>query len=121
MKIRIKGDSIRLRLTKSDIKNMGALGVIEEQTHFANTVFTYRLQRTSESTLSAIFENQIMTIFIPENHVEEWIKTDRISFETFQKIDDTHQLFILVEKDFQCLDHSREDQSDMYINPNKTC
>jgi len=27
----------------------------------------------------------------------------------------------LVEKDFQCLDHTLEDQSDMYHNPNKTC
>ena len=30
-------------------------------------------------------------------------------------------LFLLIEKDFVCLDHTFEDQSDNYPNPNKLC
>jgi hypothetical protein len=30
-------------------------------------------------------------------------------------------LKLLLEKDFVCLDHTDEDQSDNYPNPNKTC
>ena len=28
---------------------------------------------------------------------------------------------LLIEKDFVCLDHTLEDQSDNYANPNKVC
>ena len=36
-------------------------------------------------------------------------------------VSETVSLYLLIEKDFACLDHSSEDQSDNYENPNKTC
>jgi hypothetical protein len=36
-------------------------------------------------------------------------------------LEDGTLLTLLIEKDFACLDHVDEDQSDNYPNPNKTC
>lgn len=122
MKIRILNNSVRLRLTKTDIASLKEENFVEGRTHFAANVLTYRLQ-VSEAwqTLSAVYENNTIHIYISPALAEELINTDRIGVEDSQVIDEANALFILVEKDFQCLDHSREDQSDMYINPNKTC
>lgn len=122
MKIRIKGDSVRLRLTQTDIRNLGQQGYVQEQTHFGNTVFGYRLQRSEVvSDMSADFSGGNITVSIPNDFVQVLVKTDRVGYDTNQPIGENKALFILVEKDFQCLDHTLEDQSDMYLNPNKTC
>lgn len=122
MKIRIKGDSVRLRLTQTDVRNLGRVGYVQEQTHFGKTVFGYRLQRSDAANeMSADFTDGNMTVFIPNDFVNILVKTDRIGYDTNQPIGENKSLFILVEKDFQCLDHTLEDQSDMYLNPNKTC
>ena len=41
MKIRIKGNSIRLRLTKTEVDNFAANGFVEEKTEFGNNYFLY--------------------------------------------------------------------------------
>ena len=46
-----------------------------------------------------------------EQYVEP--KPHQNTISTFMKI--------LVEKDFQCLDKTTEDQSDFFVNPNTTC
>ena len=42
-------------------------------------------------------------------------------FENNMDFGDGKQLFLLIEKDFVCLDETIEDQSDNYENPSKTC
>ncbi|HTN46142.1 MAG TPA: hypothetical protein VL098_07305 [Flavipsychrobacter sp.] len=122
MKIRIKGNSVRLRLTKTDVRSLGTAGVVSDKTSFGTAVFTYQLQLSSnQNDMNASFENGTVTVFIPESMVNTLVHTERIGFDTRQDIGHGETLFILVEKDFQCLDHTIEDQSDMYINPNKTC
>ena len=42
----------------------------------------------------------------------EWADTDRVGFEN-----KANNFYLLVEKDFKCLDNVEEDQSDNYPNP----
>jgi len=49
---------------------------------------------------------------MPEAMANEWITTDKVGFEYQDE-----GLFLLVEKDFKCLDNVAEDQSDNYPNP----
>jgi len=37
------------------------------------------------------------------------------------KINDDQSLYLLIEKDFKCLDETTEDQSDNFENPNIAC
>ena len=123
MKIRIKGNSIRYRLTKTEIANFGKNGYLEERTEFANGAsFRYRLERkTGAEELEAAFSDNTITLTVPEKIADEWIATEVVGYNNTVPIDEGKELFLLIEKDFVCLDHTFEDQSDNYDNPNKTC
>ncbi len=122
MKIRIKGNSVRLRLSKSEVAKLDNIGYLEEQTSFGDNKFEYALQRTNEGDdLTAKFDAGKISIFIPAKFVKDWPANDTIGFESRMPLTGTDSLYILVEKDFICLDETTEDQSDNYENPNKTC
>jgi 3-methyladenine DNA glycosylase Mpg len=112
MKIRIKGNSLRYRLTKSDIDSFSKNGYIEETICFGSQKLIYALQRSFENDLTADFKDQKITLSVPAYMADEWVKTDRVGFE---KSDGP--LYLLIEKDFKCLDNVAEDQSDNYPNP----
>ena len=123
MKIRIKGNSIRYRLTKTEIVNFGNDGFIEEKTEFPDgSSFNYRLERTTGiDNLEASYSGNRICIFVPEGIAGEWTTTDVVGFDHRMKMAEGKELFLLIEKDFVCLDHTFEDQSDNYPNPNKAC
>ncbi len=123
MKIRIKGNSIRYRLTKTEIANFGNDGFIEEKTAFPDgSSFSYRLERTTGiDNLEASYSGNRICIFVPEGIAGEWTTTDVVGFDHSVKMAEGKELFLLIEKDFVCLDHTFEDQSDNFPNPNKTC
>ncbi len=122
MKIRIKGNSIRLRLTKSEIEKFRLLGYLEEKTEFGSTTLTYSLTKDDSVTdLYASLVDSKITVHVPTSILIEWTTTNRIGFENKQKITAEKELFILIEKDFVCIDNTVEDQSDNYPNPNAVC
>jgi repressor of nif and glnA expression len=117
MKIRIKGNSIRFRLVKSEVKLLADTGFVEETTEFQVTKFTYRLKtKKNISELEADYSHNKITMFVPESEAKIWDTSDRISYKNV-----FGNLSLLLEKDFVCLDHTDEDQSDNYPNPNKVC
>ena len=121
MKIRIKRNSIRYRLSKTDITHFKIVGVIEESTEFLNeTSFHYRLEsKAGIENMEASFSGNTICIFVPERMAAEWTNTEVVGFDTTMNIGDGKELFLLIEKDFVCLDHTLEDQRDNYTNPNK--
>jgi len=122
MKIRIKGDSIRLRLSKTEVDNFSKNGFLEERTSFCDNQFVYRMESRSDfSELSAALDGQTMTVYVPETQAKEWTSTDLVGFENNMNTGEGKTLFLLVEKDFVCLDNTLEDQSDNYPNPNAMC
>ena len=122
MKLRIKGNSIRIRLTKSEVDYFGSTGYLEEKTEFGNSELVYALQtKANISEISANFEGKTITVSIPENLKKEWVESDRIGIENKLDIGMGKQLFLLIEKDFVCLDNTLEDQSDNDPNPNAVC
>ena len=122
MKLRIKGNSIRLRLTKSGVHQFSETGVFEEKTSFGNTALVYRLQSAEgPDKLSASFENNVVTVFMDKQLASAWFASEDIGYKHIFKTSDDNEIFLLVEKDFVCLDETFEDQSDNYANPNASC
>ena len=121
MKLRIKGNSIRLRLTRTEVARLCSGERLEEQTLFPAGAFKYRLQLTGDPAISAKFENGNMSVFLPREMSAGWAENNTVGFSGNMKLTGADSLFILVEKDFICLDETTEDQSDNYENPNKTC
>lgn len=119
MKIRLNGNSIRYRLSKTDIANFGKHGLIEEKTEFPNSPpFYYCLQKKEGiKNIEASFSGNRICIFVPENMATEWTTTDVVGFDSKMSLGEEKDLLLLIEKDFACIDHSLEDQSDNYLNP----
>lgn len=123
MKIRIKGNSIRLRLTKTDVQNLKKNNFVEETTTIGNRqVFKYALViDTNIPQISASFNESKITIYLSKSEAEIITNTDEITVKGSQKNSTEKDLFLLVEKDLECLDSTFEDQSDMYENTKTTC
>lgn len=121
MKIRIKGDSVRYRLSRTDVANITGKGYHEEQTRFAGATFRYALQQSNETQLSAEYTDHMIIVYIPATFLRDWATNDVVGIEGHMATGEGTSLYLLVEKDFVCLDDSTEDQSDNYVNPNQTC
>lgn len=122
MKIRIKGNSVRYRLSKTDVDILTTIGYHEEQTSFGTATLKYALQRKEGiEELSADYKDNMITTYIPASFLQGWDKNDVIGIDASMPIGDDETLYLLIEKDFKCLDDTTEDQSDNYDNPNQTC
>lgn len=132
MKLRIKGNSIRLRLTQSEVDIFGQTGRVADRTQFGpGQLLTYTLARDAErDTLTAAYSGDELTVFVPPAIANSWVSSEQTGFsgeiplpEMDSKVDSDsgsaqNILRILVEKDFHCLvPRPHEDESDHYANP----
>jgi hypothetical protein len=120
VKIRIKDNSIRLRLTRGEIDTVRDQGVVESHTGFpGGRQFSYVLESSPASVNPAAFysDNEVR-VRLPETLVLAWVTTEQVSIQGEQVLDDGEKLSILVEKDFACLaPRPGEDESDMFPHP----
>ncbi|MFN0033906.1 MAG: DUF7009 family protein [Saprospiraceae bacterium] len=125
MKIRIKGNSLRYRLTQTEVKTLGDTGYLSESTRFGpdeEQVFVYSLEaKEGIAGLQATFNGTKINLFIPAESAKTWYAEARVGFENEQETAPGILLHLLLEKDFACLDNTEEDQSDNYANPNAAC
>lgn len=118
MKIRIRGNTIRIRLMRSEVETVANSGYLSEKTEFNIGYFTYAIKVVDGiNSLSADFKSDTITLYLPAAFATEWITTERVGFEENIKLNNGSNLFVLIEKDFVCMDESVEDQSDNYPNP----
>jgi hypothetical protein len=113
MKLRLEGNSIRLRVRKSDINTLQKNGAITETLTFPNgDVFQYQLaiKNTALDIESQLISN-ILTVSIPLSIATDWMQTDAVGIEKTLP----NGLFILIEKDFPCTDRPWEDTSDTFF------
>lgn len=118
MKLRIKGNTLRLRLTQTELDQLQSMGRVEEATGFGPGRRLIYALASSEGldALLATFESSELTVTMPARWVEEWATTDRVGFEGTQPVGDGAMLELLIEKDFQCL-HQRPDERDAFPHP----
>ena len=122
MKLRIKGNSLRLRLTKSEVSKLAREGIVEEHIGFVNNELTYSIESSKTAhTITASFQGNAIRVIMPALLSEDWPTNDIISFDEYLDENDQQSLYILIEKDFKCIDATTEDQSDNFENPAKSC
>ncbi len=117
MKLRIQGNSIRLRLTRSEVRRLAEAGEVVAETRVApGSSLVYRLQTTDRAGLGASLSGVALTVSVPRDWVAGWPDDERVGFEGTQDAGDGRRLALLVEKDFDCL-HRRPDETDLFPNP----
>lgn len=121
MKLRIRGNSVRLRLTRGEVEQFGKTGLVEDTVEFGfepHQRFVYALSAADADNPTAVFENNRMTVSVPKRIAEEWVRTNQVGIRAEQTIAAGRTLGILVEKDFACLEErAGEDESDAFPHP----
>jgi hypothetical protein len=113
MKLRIHGNTLRLRLTRSEVARFAEQGHLEDAIEFApNARFTYSLERSNDAGAPrALYEDGRLRIQVPSAEADEWAGTDRVGISGGESV------AIAIEKDFKCMHGDREEEADAYPNP----
>ncbi|MFL6375191.1 MAG: DUF7009 family protein [Pyrinomonadaceae bacterium] len=122
MKLRIKGNSIRLRLLRSEVERFAADNFVSDELRFGTATdqaLKYSLM-TSDGidVVTAQFSDNQILVLLPESIALDWTTTARVGVEGAQEISEGCDLMILVEKDFECVGRPDDpDRADAYENP----
>ncbi|CAN5307322.1 hypothetical protein BH20ACI1_BH20ACI1_28890 [soil metagenome] len=126
MKLRLRENSIRLRLLQNEVTQLHEIGNVSETIIFGvnpTENLTYSL-RTSAEVLeisAQMIDNQI-EIFLPMLMAEKWADSDEVGLYGTQEIGDLAVLKIIVEKDFVCVDRPFDkDNKDAFPHPKMKC
>ncbi len=118
MKLRLQDDSVRLRLSVSEVRNIGSGRPVTAQTRFPGSVLAYRLVPSHVTALSARLEGATLTVRVPREQACAWAGSDQVSLHGCVDLHSGGTLRLLVEKDFACLaPRAGEDPSDLFVNP----
>jgi hypothetical protein len=113
MKLRLEGNSIRLRVRKSDLVALEIHGICKETLIFPNNVvFYYQLQTdNSADKIYTDLSADALSVILPLSMATNWLLSNEVGVEA--TLDSG--LYILVEKDFPCKDRSNEDKKDTFF------
>ena len=115
MKLRIQGNSLRLRLTQKEVAHLRDLGRVESLIEFsAGQELVYVLEGSFQvKSVDAAFDGQVIRVTVPAHVITEWAESDQVSIEA----PSSGGLQLLIEKDFQCLHSRGERDRDAYSRP----
>jgi hypothetical protein len=125
MKIRMVGNSVRLRVGRAELARFLADGRIEETVRFAATpeaAFTYALEVSAPGSTAATvrYAPCHLAVLVTPEQVGDWRKEDQVGIYTQIDIGAREALEIAIEKDFACVHGSESENADSFPNPNLT-
>lgn len=121
MKLRIKGNSMRLRVTRSEFDSFTTGRRIEETIHFGpqpDAILTYALQIEPAATQMAVTHTPgEVVVRVPSALARNWVSESLVGLSHGIDLGPAGTLELLVEKDFACLDQSEADNEDTFPHP----
>jgi hypothetical protein len=117
MKLRIRGQSLRLRLTRQEVSRLVQSGTLEETTVFGpapDARLTCFVGLAPANDINASFLNGRIAVTLPADQAAAWAAGEAVGLYAETEAG----LKIAVEKDFRCLEPRRgEDDSDAFERP----
>jgi hypothetical protein len=119
MKLRINENSLRLRLTQKEVAQFRSSGRVDAAIYFASgRKLSYSLESLADAAeVSADFDNTAIHVRIPAEVAIQWTDSDDVGIRASQPTGEGLRLELLIEKDFQCLHRTDEQEPDAYPNP----
>lgn len=123
MKLRVRGSSIRLRVTRTEVARLAAGEPVEERVPFgAGAALLYGIEPSTAAAVDARLEGAHVRVLAPSALLSSWATSDDVGFEAKKDLGDGTALTILVEKDWTCLTSRPGDEDiDTFPNPNTSC
>jgi hypothetical protein len=113
MKLRIRGSSIRLRLTKPEVDALRSKGLVEDAAEFPGGARLRYALAVDGARLGASFDAEGLVLRVPRDRAEAWCGSDEVGIAG-----EDGPTRILIEKDWACVQpRSDEDPAEMYANP----
>ena len=124
MKLRIKGDSLRLRVSPSEVTRLLQSGRVEETIHFGkadDAKLTYAILTSTahHHALAVRRLAQEIAVIVPLAQARAWAGGEEVGM--YSAVDTgAGQLELAVEKDFACLGKSDGENRDTYPHPDQS-
>ena len=119
MKLRIYGNSIRLRLNQSEVRDLAAGQPVEERTELAPEPLVYRIESfDAGDAIGASLARGELRVVVPRAQARRWADGDDVAMTA--EVPSTRggeRVRLLIEKDFRCLHGPAQEQADCYPNP----
>jgi hypothetical protein len=122
MKLRIRGDSLRLRISPSEVVRLLETGRIEETVHFGvapDAKLSYALEHSADADgISIRYQSGKVTLVVSTRAAKAWSEGAEVGM--YGKADaGSARVELAVEKDFACLDKSDAENVDTFPNPSQ--
>ncbi len=121
MKLRIQGNSLRLRVSKSELARFVETGQLQETVYFGSeqgSELTYIISQDDDRAgLNVEASAGRVKIVVPTEVARTWANSERVGIEGDVELGARGKLSILIEKDFACIDRSAEKNADTFPNP----
>lgn len=122
MKLRIKGNSLRLRVSPSEMEQLLQSGRVEETIYFGadeDARLTYALEHGAQDGAVTIrYRPGEVTVLISSREARIWAEGDGVGL--YGAAGSVHgPLELAVEKDFACLDKVGAENADTFPNPKR--
>lgn len=122
MKLRIKGNSLRLRVTPSEVKQLLRCGAIQEHIQFtaspSDRLVYEVISSPSDPTTTVAYRLGNITVSMPEAQLRKWAGGEDVGVYADVAMGEDLTLSVALEKDFACLDRGDSDNEDTFPNPN---
>jgi len=100
MKLWIRGNSLRLRVSKTELKKIAETGKAEDTVRFSSDVaLRYGIELRPTGALTATFADAAIVVALPKLRLDLWLRPDEVSVEGSQPIGGGKVLQIVLEKD----------------------
>jgi hypothetical protein len=121
MKLRLRGNSVRLRVNQREVAALAAGRALSEGVRFpAGNSFIYTLEPSSASTPEVSFRDGIICVKAPDSTLREWAANDSIGLYFDLPGHDLpghgSSLKVTIEKDLECVNEPAEER-DPYAYP----
>lgn len=118
MKLRIRENTLRIRITQSELDSLGKDNYIESRIQFPNgTSLRYGMQSEKVQDTTIQFENNEIQIGIGISDMETILDEANVGIQSMHTTD-VGTLDLLIEKDFSCLHKRGIEDADTFPNPN---
>ena len=119
MKLRILNNTIRFRLSMSDLNELNERGSIVEDLNFGlGKSFSYGIQKSDQESIFTLDrKHDGLVLNVQSQAIAKLFETNEIGIYDEIKEKEMPSLKISIEKDFKCLTPRSEDESDLYPNP----
>jgi hypothetical protein len=124
MKIRITGNKIRARLKEPEIQRLYEGVPITETLEFGglpDQQLKFRLETYDRRDLGITYQTGCVLIQIPVTFSQVLVSTDRIGYDGDVQTAHGAGIYLLIEKDFERLDATEDDNEGSYPNPKQAC